>query len=81
MVNCCLHCLNLCIEFDGIQHFEPTQFIKSIKEEKKIKNFKDTQRRDNIKNNYCKVNRINLLRTSYKENVEEKLNNYLVGKI
>ena len=61
--------LNLCIEFDGIQHFEESNFFGVEK------SFKDTQTRDKIKNNYCKDNGINLLRIPYWEldNIEEIL--------
>ena len=64
---------NTCIEYDGIQHFEPIDFfggeiaLKSLKE------------RDNIKTEYCKNNNINLLRIKFNENIKEKLNNYLIG--
>lgn len=60
---------NICIEYDGIQHF------------KSIKYFGGKQalllqhKRDEIKTNYCKENNINLLRIKYDENIEEKLTN------
>jgi len=67
---------NLCIEFDGIQHFKPIDYFGG--EEK----FKLQQKRDSIKNIYCKENNINLLRIKYNENIKEKietLNNYING--
>lgn len=68
---------NLCIEFDGKQHFNPSSFhSKNVTEEEKLKNFEYIQNNDNIKNNYCKNNNINLLRIRYDENVEEKLSEY-----
>ena len=39
-------------------------------------NLKSNQLRDQIKNDYCKTNGINLLRIRYNENVEEKLMEY-----
>ena len=66
---------NLCIEYDGIQHFIPTSFKKSTKEEA-LKSFEYIQKHDRIKNNYCKDKGMNLLRIRYDENVEEKLMNY-----
>lgn len=66
---------NLCIEYDGIQHFIPTSFKKSTKEET-LKSFEYIQKHDQIKNNYCKDKGMNLLRIRYDENVEEKLMNY-----
>lgn len=52
---------NLCIEYDGIQHFEVRNHFGGNKE------FKNTQKRDKIKNKYCKDNGINLLRIPYWE--------------
>lgn len=59
---------NLCIEYDGIQHFEVSSYFGE-------KSFKDTQKRDKIKNDYCKNNNINLVRIPYWEidNVENIL--------
>lgn len=51
---------NLCIEFDGIQHFKANNYFGE-------KEFELTQKRDNIKNSYCKKNNINLLRIPYWE--------------
>ena len=58
---------NMCIEFDGKQHFEP---IKHFGGEKR---FKIQQNLDLIKNNYCKNNNINLLRIKYNEDIEDRL--------
>ena len=51
--------LILLIEFDGIQHFEP---IRAFGGED---GFKETQIRDSIKNEYCKENKIPLIRIPY----------------
>lgn len=60
---------NLCIEFDGIQHFKPLIFFGGENALEYRKN------NDEIKNQYCMNNNINLLRISYKEikNVENIL--------
>lgn len=58
---------NMCIEFDGIQHFE---LIKHFGGEQ---GFITRKENDNIKNLYCNQNRIKLLRISYKDNIENKL--------
>lgn len=58
---------NTCIEYDGILHF------KSIKNFGGIENLKKIQKKDKIKDNYCKKNRIKLIRITYKENLEQKL--------
>lgn len=70
---------NLCIEFDGIQHFEPTRFNKKMTHEEAIENYNQQVIKDNIKTNYCKNNEINLLRIPYTEfkNIESILNKYL----
>ena len=43
------------------------------------KDFITRQKRDNIKNEYCKNNNINLIRIRYDENIEEKIK-FLYGK-
>jgi DNA-directed RNA polymerase subunit RPC12/RpoP len=52
------------IEYDGQQHFEERFNFSSRSEKDSIENI---QKRDEIKNNYCKINSINLLRISYKD--------------
>lgn len=47
------------IEYDGRQHFEPVDVFGGHL------GFKETQKRDEIKNNYCKTNNIPLLRIPY----------------
>ena len=58
--------LNLLIEYDGEYHYKPLFGQK---------NLDDQITRDNIKNQYCKSKKINLLRISYleKENIEKIL--------
>jgi hypothetical protein len=51
--------LNICIEYDGIQHF------KSIPTFGGDKVFKENKLRDKIKNKFCKSNNIKLLRIPY----------------
>jgi very-short-patch-repair endonuclease len=54
---------NMCIEFDGEQHF------------KQIHNwrFEQTLKNDIIKTNFCKNNNIDLLRIKYDENIIDRL--------
>ena len=66
----------LCIEFDGEQHFIPKAFKSKATYDEKLENLKSIQFRDQIKNDYCKNNGINLLLNRYDENVEEKLFEY-----
>ena len=62
---------NLLIEYDGRQHFEVVDIWGGVEGLKKRK------LNDEIKNKYCIKNRIPLLRISYLENVEDKINEYL----
>lgn len=50
---------NICIEFDGRQHFEQICFGQNDKD------FKQRKERDEIKNQYCKSNNIKLIRIPY----------------
>lgn len=70
---------NLVIEYDGEQHFTPVDFAnKGLLWAKGI--FQQTVRHDNIKNNYCLTNGINLLRIPYFDfdNIEDILTNHLI---
>lgn len=61
---------NICIEYDGRQHFEPIKRWGGITELKNI------QRRDEIKTNYCLNNNIKLLRFKYTQkmkNIKEEI--------
>lgn len=53
------------IEYQGEQHYKPTRYSKD--HNKNLEKFKDCQRNDNIKLNYCAVNEIPLLRLVYNE--------------
>jgi very-short-patch-repair endonuclease len=58
---------NICIEFDGQQHFIPSKIFGG--DEKLL----ETQRNDKIKNEYCADNGIKLIRIKYNECIEDKL--------
>jgi very-short-patch-repair endonuclease len=60
---------NICIEYDGIQHFEPRVRFGGDAE------FNNQKLRDISKNDYCKNNNIKLFRISYKD--YSKLNSIL----
>mgnify|MGYP003620563355 CR=1 FL=1 len=53
---------NICIEYNGKQHYEPIDWFGGIKTLEYIKN------NDNIKKKYCQKNNIKYLEISYKEN-------------
>ena len=61
--------LNLCIEYDGEQHYKIGKFNNTLLDLMNLK------RRDNIKNQYCKENNIKLIRIPYYEydNIEKIL--------
>jgi len=61
---------NLIIEFDGKQHFEPISRFGGEEGFNKIKI------NDAIKNNYCKLHKINLIRINYRQNISNILDNF-----
>lgn len=69
--DCYLPEYNICIEYDGRQHFEPIEYFGGVEA------FNRTVKHDKIKNKYCENNGISLLRIPYYKNVEEELNNFL----
>ena len=63
---------NVCIEYDGEQHFRPIEYFGGVEKFKKVKE------NDSIKNKYCKNNNIKLIRIPYTtDNVEDFLNERL----
>jgi len=60
---------NMCIEYDGRQHFEPIDLFEGEE------GFVKTQKRDVIKNKFCQENGIRLLRIpcTEKDNIEQIL--------
>lgn len=57
---------NFLIEFDGIQHYVPQNF-GGISNEEAQKNLTEQQIKDNLKNDFCKINKITLYRIPYYE--------------
>jgi hypothetical protein len=58
---------NMCIEYDGRQHYESIKYFGGEKRLKKQKQI------DSIKNEYCKNNNIRLIRIKYDEDIEKVL--------
>jgi hypothetical protein len=58
---------NICVEYDGIQHYKSLKFFGGKKA------LKLQQIKDDIKNKYCIDNNIKLIRIKYNENIIEKL--------
>ncbi len=69
------------IEYDGEQHFKPVRFI-GMSVEDSLKAFETTKEKDNIKNDYCIVNNIKLIRIPYWDfkNVDQILKNEIPKK-
>lgn len=68
---------NVCIEYQGEQHYRPVNF-GGISDEEAYDNFITTQRHDEIKRNYCSKNNIKLICIPYFENVGEYLDKNLL---
>jgi very-short-patch-repair endonuclease/ribosome-associated toxin RatA of RatAB toxin-antitoxin module len=68
---------NLCIEFDGVQHHKAFDFFGGSEK------LKDTQLKDEIKNQFCLNNNFNLLRISYSINykTKDRIRNKIYRKI
>lgn len=62
---------NLCIEYDGKQHYLPIEYFGGIEK------FEELKKRDIIKEEYCQNMNINFLRIKYDEDIREKLLYYL----
>lgn len=77
---------NICIEFDGEQHFRPVDFefnqFYRVPYEKSLARFKKIQTHDQIKNHYCNRHNIELIRISYKKfkNIEHIINKRILKK-
>ena len=71
---------NMCIEYDGEQHFRPVDFDGNG-EDLTLQQFTKTVYHDKIKNHYCKNNNINLLRIPYFKDVQEELEKFFIHLI
>lgn len=65
---------NICIEYHGIQHYEPVKYFGGNNR------FINQEINDRIKLNYCIDNNINLIIVKYNENHYDSLNNFFVKK-
>jgi hypothetical protein len=64
---------NICIEYDGKQHFEPIEVFGGVNQ------YIKTKKRDIIKNKFCRENNIKLIRISFKEkSFIKKIIKYLI---
>lgn len=70
---------NMCIEFQGAQHYDISFFFSRIKsKEKSIELFNKLKIRDKVKKDYCKLHNIILLEIKYNEDIKNVLNNNLL---
>ena len=70
---------NLCIEFQGSQHYDPGFYIRKKKsQEEGIKKYLIQKKHDEIKKNYCIQNNINFLEIKYTEDINKKLREILL---
>lgn len=69
---------NMCIEYDGEQHFRPVNF-GGISDKHAMDNLQKTKMHDIIKDTYCQQHKINLIRIPYwdKMNINTILTKYL----
>ena len=65
--------LNMCIEYNGKQHYTPIEFFGGYG------GFIKQKKRDEIKKKYCTDNNLKLLIIKYNENVIDKLSNILIS--
>jgi len=63
---------NMCIEYDGEQHYRPMGFARGKK------GFERTKRNDQIKNGYCDEQGIQLFRIRFDENIKEILKQNII---
>lgn len=63
--------LNLCIEYDGEQHFRASSLFGGEE------GFVANKKRDKVKTDFCKKNKINLLRIKYNQDPVEELKKML----
>ena len=59
------------IEYDGQQHFTPISIFGGVEA------FNQTIIRDQIKDEYCKKNNINLLRITYNQDIRKEIDKYI----
>lgn len=63
--------LNICIEYNGLQHYQPCKLFGGEDA------FKEQVIKDNIKRKYCNDNNIGLVEIPYTYNTKDKIKQYL----
>lgn len=68
---------NLCVEYDGPQHFSPIKFGSQTDEDAQ-RNFEITQKHDSIKTAFCENNNVDLIRIPFTDkNPDATVINYI----
>lgn len=62
-----LPCYNVCIEYNGIQHYEPVGYFGGQEA------FENVVMRDKIKEDYCNENNVHLIKIAYDTDIYEEL--------
>ena len=62
---------NICIEYNGVQHYKKVEIFGGDKA------FKEQKKRDKLKREYCKKNNIKLIEIAYNDNIKVSMNNIL----
>jgi hypothetical protein len=65
---------NICIEYNGIQHYEPIDFFGGHD------SFRYRKKLDKIKEDYCRNNNIEIIIISYKDDISKIINSLILSK-
>lgn len=73
--------LNICIEFQGIQHYEPIRWSKSMTFEQASENHERVKISDRIKQEFCRDKHLGLIEIPYDkfDDIESILNSAILG--
>ena len=72
---------NICIEYDGIQHYIPKIIHNGMTQEAANYTHEQTKIHDKIKNEYCKKHTIPLIRIPYWELEDDNISYYLFDNL
>lgn len=67
--------ISTCIEFDGLQHFQPIEHFGGVE------TYKILKQNDKIKSDYCEENFINLIKIKYDDDIHQMLHENLKNLI
>jgi hypothetical protein len=73
--------LNVCIEYDGEQHFKYVPEFHGLDKIKGLNLLNKQKERDEVKNKYCAQRNVDLIRIKYKDNIIKFLETKLKNRI